>query len=286
MVSLMRIDAEIVRRDNAARHGPIALGVIALLLVTVGTALAHDTWLLPSTLRVPVGQTVTLSLTSGMAFPVDDFAILPTRVTRADVRLAGHTLPLASGRSGTGALRYTWTPKDAGVAAFAVELAPKTLTLTKDKVTEYLDEIGASPGLRATWSQMPAPKRWRESYSKHAATFVRVGNPRDDSTWVRPMGLGLEIVPERDPTMLVSGDTLSVRVVRGGRPLVGFVVGARHAGATTSTFWPTDAQGRARVVLPSAGQWLIAGTDLRRSAKQNLEWESDFVTVTLSVAKQ
>ena len=122
----------------------------------------------------------------------------------------------------------------AGVAAFAVELAPKTLTLTKDKVTEYLDEIGASPALRATWSQMPAPKRWRESYSKHAATFVRVGNPRDDSTWVRPMGLGLEIVPERDPTMLVSGDTLSVRVVRGGRPLVGFVVVTRPMRALIS----------------------------------------------------
>ena len=164
MVSPMRTATNVAPRRNPARHGPMVLGVIALLLVTVGTALAHDTWLLPSTLRVPVGQSVTLSLTSGMAFPVDDFAILPTRVTRADVRLAGHTLPLASGRSGTGALRYTWTPKDAGVAAFAVELAPKTLTLTKDKVTEYLDEIGASPGLRATWSPDVGANRPRSGW--------------------------------------------------------------------------------------------------------------------------
>jgi uncharacterized GH25 family protein len=256
---------------------------VAALLVAAGSALAHDTWLLPSTLRVPVGREVTLSLTSGMIFPVDDFVILPSRVKRADVQLAGATTALGSGRRAARALRYTWTPAKEGVAALAVELAPKTLTLAPGLIKEYLDEIDASPATRSTWAQMPSPKRWRESYTKHASTFIRVGNPGADSSWARPTGMGLEIVPERDPTALAAGDTLAVRVLRGGTPLAGFVVGARHAGATKATFFPTDANGRARVVLPTSGQWLLAGTDLRRSTKANLEWESDFTTLTLAV---
>ena len=110
-----------------------------------------------------------------------------------------------------------------------------------------------------------------------------MGNPDTDSSWARPIGLGLELVPERDPTALVAGDTLPVRVLKGGSPLAGFVIGARHAGATTATFFSADANRRARVLLPTSGQWLLAGTDLRRTSKPNLEWESDFTTMTLAV---
>jgi len=38
-----------------------------------------------------------------------------------------------------------------------VELSPKTLTLTPDKITEYLEEIDASAAVRNTWAQMPSP---------------------------------------------------------------------------------------------------------------------------------
>lgn len=260
-----------------------AAAVLVLSAVTATAALAHDTWLLPSSLRVAPGRPVTLDLTSGMAFPADDFAIVPSRVVRADVRLGGASGPLAAPWSAPRALRYTWRPARAGVAAIVVELAPKTLTLAPDKVAEYLDEIDATPAVRAAWSAVPAPRRWRESYTKHAATFVRVGDPRGDTSWATPMRLGLEFVPDRDPTALRAGDTLPVRVLQHGRPLAGFAVGARAADAATSTFARTDSAGRARVVLTAPGRWLLAGTDLRRSAAPGLEWESDFTTVTLAV---
>lgn len=273
------------------RVGAIAVGSALFTVVFASVALAHDTWLLPSSLRVPVGRAIMLDLTSGEAFPVDDFAIAPSRVVRADVRVGGATRPLATSRRAPLALRYTWRPERAGVAAFAVELAPRKLTLTPDKVAEYLDEIDATPALRAAWNSTPAPKRWREQYTKHAVTFVRVGEVCGDSSsgsasntsWSAPLGLGLELVPERDPTALRVADTLPVRVLCHGDPLPGFAVGARPAGAATATFVTTDAAGRARVVLPKAGRWLIAGTDLRRSTRPGLDWESDFTTLTLAV---
>ena len=66
-----------IRGTPVAHRRAGALAIVAALLVAAGSALAHDTWLLPSNLRVPVGQAVTLSLTSGMIFPVDDFVIQP-----------------------------------------------------------------------------------------------------------------------------------------------------------------------------------------------------------------
>lgn len=254
-----------------------------LLLGSVGVAAAHDTWLLPASMRVPVGRAVTLHLTSGMAFPADDFAINPSRLARSEVRLAGATSRLARPAHGDRSLRYRWTPAKAGVATIVVELAPKTLTLAPHLVKEYLDEIDASPALRAAWDRMADPKQWRERYVKHAASFVRVGAACGDTSWRAPMGLGLEIVPLADPTALRAGDTLPVQVLLDGRPHAAFAIGARPAGKGIAAFSTTDASGRATVTFPTAGQWLLAGTDLRRTTAPGLEWESDFATMTLAV---
>ena len=260
------------------------LALVAVLLAAPCALLfAHDTWLLPASLRTTVGKPVRLSLTSGEGFPADDFAIAASRVMRADVRLAGKSAALAAPRRTAQSLRYVWTPRSAGFATFAVVLAPKVLSLAPDKIAEYLDEIDASAALRATWRAIPAPKRWRESYSKYAKSFVLVGNPSTDSSWAAPAGLGLELVPERDPTVLTAGDTLPVLVLRHGARVAGFAVGAAHSGDTKARFFHTDSEGRARVVLPAAGLWLLNGTDLRRTAKAGLEWESDFTTLTIAV---
>ena len=171
-------------------------------LVAAGDAMAHDTWLLPRSMRTPVGRAVVLSLTSGEAFPADDFAIDPARVARASVRLAGHVDDLTSRRPAPQALHFLWTPRMTGVAGIAVELRPRTLTLAPDKIEEYFADINASKALRAEWKNMPSPKQWRESYTKHAASFVLVGEPRADSSWKEPLGMDFEITPEVNPTTL------------------------------------------------------------------------------------
>ena len=100
------------------------------------------------------------------------------------------------------------------------------------------------------------------------------------------MGLGLELVPERDPTALRAGDTLVVRVLRKGAPLAGFSVGAIREGRSKAIFFKTDAAGRAGVIVDADGRWLLNGTNLRRSTTGSTVWESDFVTATLHVASR
>jgi hypothetical protein len=260
-----------------------AVLLLLALVSLAGVSAAHETWILPASMRVRTGQPVTLSLTSGMAFPADDFAIQPARVVRAQVRTGGKIEQLPRPQLASMALRYLWTPRTAGVATVAIELGPRTLELEPNLIGEYFDEIHATDAVIAEWDNVPEPKRWRENYIKHATSFIYVGSGARDRSWASPLGLNLEIVPETDPTALVAGANFRVRVLRRGVPLPGFSIGVQREGENASNFVPTDKNGRAWIQLPRPGRWILFGTDLRRVREPGLEWRSDFVTTTIGV---
>ncbi|MEP7067192.1 MAG: DUF4198 domain-containing protein [Gemmatimonadota bacterium] len=272
------------------RNAVVLLGAIVLMFAIVRIASAHDTWLISATNFGRVGTPFRLGLTSGETFPNDDFAIVENRVARAVVREAGVTRLLPRPTGAALRLEYLWTPRAAGVASVGIELQPKTLVLEPRLIEEYLGEIDASDAIRAAWKSLGDKRKWTESYTKHAMTFVRITPAKRDSAWIadkswtRPLGLALELVPERDPTNLRAGDTIVVRVLRKGLPLANFSVGAIREGRTKVTFFHTDSTGRAGVILDADGRWLLNGTNLRRSATGATVWESDFVTATLHVA--
>lgn len=256
----------------------------SILLVGVVLAVpawAHDTWLLPTSRFVSPGATVDLDLTSGMAFPQLETAIKPDRVAKSGYRLGGQTSTLQK-QAGSKSLRLRAPLAKEGVATLWVGLAPKSIELKPDQVKEYLDEIGAPAAVRQAWQEQ-TPKRWRELYTKHAKTFVRVGRPAADLSWGEPAGMALEIVPEKDPTQLSAGMELPVRVLRNGAPLPGFAVGLVRQGESQGTLRTTDAQGRIAFKVDRPGLWLLRATDLRKSARQDTDWESDFATMTFEV---
>jgi len=259
----------------------VTLGV----LVGAG-AQAHDTWLQPERFTATPGATLTFSLTSAAEFGAPESAIKPWRVRRAVMRLGGETLLLADGTAAEKTLQLSQALQRPGVAVVWLELKPRALELAEDKIELYFREIHAGGALRELWDAVPAPKRWRESYVKHAKTFVRVGEPLPgDRAWAEPVGAVIEIVPERDPTTLRLGDELAVRVLRSGVPAAGFTVGFVSAGGTREHVAVTGANGRASAKLDAVGAWLVHGTDLRRATEPDLEWESDFVTMTVGVTK-
>jgi len=260
----------------------VLAGAVALT-AGVRSAPAHDTWLLPDLFDTPPGSRIALELTSGMAYPEPETAIQPDRIGRAVLRLAGKTVDIPERASAAKALRLAIALDDPGIATLAVDLEPRTIELTREQVPEYLEEIGSPPAVVEAWNRMPEPKRWRESYVKHAKTFVRVGEPAADDSWAQALGLALEIVPEKDPTGLHAGDSLPVRVLKGGEPFAGFTVELVAAGASADARQTTDTAGRATFRLPRAGRWLLRGTDVRATSRPDADWESDFTTLTLEV---
>ena len=101
----------------------------------------------------------------------------------------------------------------------------------------------------------------RERYSRRAKALVQVGRPTaaDAALATRPIGLKLEIVPDRNPYSLAATRVLPVHVVFQGRRLAGATVKLTNLAnddrpVATAV---TDHAGRARFVIPSDGQWLL-----------------------------
>jgi uncharacterized GH25 family protein len=260
------------------------------IVATASVASGHDTWLRSESGTAMLGARVTFHLTSGDGFAADDFAIESARLRGAWVRLGGKRTPLqvvpgGAQPNGAGALLLRALCPTAGIATAWVTLAPKRLDLDSAKQVEYLDDIHATDAVRARWRRMGVA-RWREVYTKHAKAMVRVAGgvaSTRDSSWGTPVGLGLEIIPDRDPTTLAVGDQLGVRVLRGGKPFAGLPLGALHDGDREGEWKVTDAAGRATFAIGKGGAWLLHGTDLRPSARPDVDWESDFTTLTLHV---
>ena len=250
------------------------------VLLVATPLLAHDTWIAPDRFTAHRGETIVLHLTSGMEFPKLDTAIKPDRVARAVIRV-GRQSSVMKPRPGEHSLDFLTRIRSSGVATIGVELQPKSIELTPPQVTEYLDEIGADADLRRAWNDRPEPKRWREIYTKHAKSFVRVDNP--DDSWKEPLGLGLEFLPLVDPTSLHAGDTLPVRLIESGKPLADFSVGVVGEADSHGTILKTDSNGRVNVPLPRAGRYMLRATHLRPAQGADADWISEFTTLTVNV---
>src|SRR5262245_19917159 len=133
------------------RASSVAVPALALL-VLASSAAAHDTCLLPRKPAAGTRPSVTLDLTSGMAFPRLESAIAPDRVRRAGLRVSGRETALAS-RKGTMALALGANGAGAGVAVAWVELYPRPLDLTRAQVDEYPAEIGEEARVAPDWAR-------------------------------------------------------------------------------------------------------------------------------------
>jgi len=261
-------------------RGAVLYGLLTgVATLGASAARAHDTWLLPARFEVALGATIDLELTSGMKFPEPESAVATDRIAASGVRLSGKTLMLEPKSPTKAALRLSAVAPTPGVAVLWVASRPRTLSLKPDDVRHYLEEIGAPPSVEARWRQQ---QRFRESYSKVAKTYVKVGDAADDRSWQEPVGLGLEFLPLQDPTALHAGSDFAVRMVRDGKPLADFTVSALPPGGGKPVTARTDRDGRVVFMIDRAGPWLLRGTLIEESSAPDTDWQSLFTTLTVS----
>jgi hypothetical protein len=238
----------------------------ALLAAAPTLASAHDTVLLAAPGEARAGAPVELALSSVVTFPTLDYGPLPTRVASATA--SNGTVVVLERRPE--ALHLRLISSRPGLHAVAVSLKPHTFTLGADEVAHYMDEIAASPALRAQAAADPA---FRETYVKHAKTLVCVAPCGDVRPATLPLGAPMEFTG-------APGAGRFLLLYR-GRPLAGQVV-AVQAAAGERRMLKTDAAGV--IVLPpdARGVVLLSAVRLRPPAHPGATWASDFATLTFS----
>ena len=264
---------------------------LLLLAALCGPTLAHDSWFAP--LPTPRAGDVRLALGTGTRFPVQDGSVgegapvaqacrhgdakpQPLRVERdtpTALIFRAHPVSKASARAGHGRISC-WA-----------QLVPLEVVIAPEIVPLYLREINASKALRETWAEMLARGvAWKEHYTKHARTErfdARLG--QGDAPAPQSAAMGMDIVLDGLAQPPRIGEEIAFTLLRDGAPLAGLPVELRSSRVALGLWLQTDAQGRAAVRLPFAGEWLLRAVDLRLSPSVKDEWESRFVTLTFEV---
>ena len=244
-------------------------------------AWGHDTWFE----RLSVGPgPVLLALGTGNQFPLRETGVGAEYLVQqgcSSAAAAAAAVPpaaLTAVRVGTTALLLRGP---AAANSCWAQLQAFELELPADKVALYLDELNASPALRATWAQMHSRGLpWRERYTKSARIEVNALAGADAANQTSPAPLAMDALLQQQ------GEQLVFTVLRDGKPLPDQAMELRAAGPSSppGAWHRTDTQGRLRLPLPPAGRWLLRGIDLHLAGAAADRWESHFLTLAFEVA--
>ncbi len=146
-----------------------------------------------------------------------------------------------------------------GAYVLAFQSVPTTSDLPYLRFNDYVAQEGITPIALNRRHTGTEKANGRELYSRRAKAIVQVGpvTPADIARVTRPVGLELEIVPDRHPNTLSPGDQLPVRVLFGRRALSGAMVKLTNLDddAKPVATARTDAAGRATFRIPARGAW-------------------------------
>ena len=234
------------------------LSVIAVL--AAGPAAAHDFWLQPlhyniaphvsTPLAILVGHGPFRSRWSGAT---DRIVLMnsygPNGVV--DQKKAIHPTPDKDGD-------FAFDQPGDYVLAFQSSYAVSDLPFIR--YNDYIKVEGLTPAIdfrqRTKTSETPG----REIYSRRCKAIIQVGHPKGPQPWVtRPVGLSLEIVPDKNPYTLAPNEPLPVHVLYDGRPLAGALVKLTNLefDVRPVAMHLSDAEGRASFTFPRTGTWLV-----------------------------
>jgi len=149
----------------------------------------------------------------------------------------------------------------AGTELLSFESNHDKIELPSIRYNDYAKFEGLTPALelRARTGKTDAPGR--EIYSRCAKSIVQVGpvGAKPPGYLTAPVGLTLEIVPEKDPHLLKVGEAMPVQVLYQGKPLAGATVMLTNLEFDSNPLETriSDRTGHASFLVPHVGTWLI-----------------------------
>lgn len=230
-------------------------------MIAVSTPLpAHDFWLQTKGFQFPAPAVAPFVVLVGHGPARERWAGDPARLlflhSVGPDGLRDHRAEVVPGPANNGVLRFT-AP---GTYVVAMQTTPARSDLPALRYNSYATEEGLTPALELRARTGRGGDDGREIYSRRVKALVQVGDTGKPQPWVtRPVGLSLEIVPDRDPYRLKPGEQLPVHILFDGRPLAGALVKLTNLDYDTRPVEThrSDAAGRAAFTVPDRGAWLI-----------------------------
>jgi hypothetical protein len=263
---------------RAAMTAALTTAAIAL----TGTSLAaHDMWIEPATFSPAPGDIVGVKLRVGQDLLGDPLPRDTALINQFVVQDADGRRPVV-GRDGSDPAGF-FRAAAPGLLVVGYRSNPSVVELTADKFNQYVKEEGleAFAALRARRGQTGGG---RDLFARCAKSLVRTGTS-NNAQGDRALGFTLELVAERNPTTLATGQDLPVRLTYENQPLAGaLVVAINRAHPSEKLSARSDKDGRVHFKLPRTGMWLIKAVHMIEApAGANADWASYWASLTFEV---
>ena len=237
------------------------LGLLFISLCWARPTLAHDFWLQPDNFSLPPHASVGMSIQVGHGVARQGWKLDTSRVLLFRSTGPQGVQDIRDGLKPTSGLDVATLRFDnSGTYIISFQTSPALSNLPFIRYNDYAKVEGLTPALDYRTRTHTSDQPGRESYSRRCKAMVQVGLPAANSPWVtRPIGLSLEIVPERNPYMLASDEPLPVQVLYQGRPLQGALVKLTNLefDGRPLEMHLSDKDGRAAFKVPHVGTWLV-----------------------------
>ncbi|HEV7517616.1 MAG TPA: DUF4198 domain-containing protein [Thermoanaerobaculia bacterium] len=253
---------------------------------------AHDFWLVPSSFRPAVGSPLALRLRVGENLKGDPVPRDTAQVERFVLRgplPAGAEVPIAGppGADPAGFVRVG----EAGLYTVVYRSRRTRLDLPPEKFDEALRREGLERILELRQSRGESLKPSTEVFSRCAKALVLVGGtaapagPSASAGFERPVGMTLELIPEKNPYGLKPGEELPLRLLYQGKPLADALVIALGLHQTDGKLAARSGKdGRVRLRLPEGGFWLIKSVHMVPAPTAiGVDWESLWASLTFDL---
>jgi uncharacterized GH25 family protein len=248
-------------------------------------AAAHDFWIVPSSFRPAVSAPLALRLRVGENLRGDPVPRDTAQVDRFVLLGPGGEVPIPGppGADPAGFGRV----QGAGLYTVVYRSHRTRIDLTPDKAEEALKKEGLERILELRRSRGESTKVSTEVFSRCAKALLEVGDPPPGGHkgFDRPVGMTLELIPEKDPYELAPGAELPVRLLYQGKPLAGALVvalGLHQADGKIAA--RSDRDGRVRLRLPEGGFWLVKSVHMVPAPPETgVDWESLWASLTFDL---
>lgn len=257
----------------------------ALACLIVGSAVAHEFWLLPRFWVAP-GTTQSVRVYVGENFTGERWAGKSARVTRLMQYAPAGPQDLTAAATAADSLRTSVTFAQPGTHLLTLATNNAFITLEADKFNTYLKEEGLDNALLLRQKRGELTMPGREAYRRCAKTLVQAGPASSADTaraWSRPTGMPLELVPEQNPYALKTGASFTVRVLADGKPVPGQLVQVwqQTPGRPVKiTKFFSNQNGRLLFYLSGPGSYMVSTVRMEPTRSPAADWQSTWSSLT------
>jgi uncharacterized GH25 family protein len=230
------------------------------LLFVAAPVVAHDFWIQPERFQVRPNAPVPVTFQIGHGDARERYANNDRIMLLGDF-FNGRRRDRRSELRSTGPADLVTRFAEPGLHVLGLQTSYAFSALPAGRFNDYAKEEGLVTIIAARQREEKMTRPGRERYSRRAKALILVGTPngRNQLLATRPIGLKLEIVPDRNPYALGPSRQLPLHVLYNGRRLPNATVKltSLEADERPVATAVTDTSGRASFRVPAKGSWLV-----------------------------